>query len=37
MQFTVRWLMVVVAVALAAWILVPSWWQYHQGIKTLTG
>ena len=39
-RFTVRWMMVavaVVAVALAAWILLPPWWQYHQSIRTLSG
>jgi hypothetical protein len=38
--FRIRTLMVVVAlaaVALAAWILIPPWWQYHQSMKTLTG
>jgi hypothetical protein len=33
---TLMILIALVAVALAAWILVPPWWQYHQGIK-LTG
>ena len=39
-RFRVRRMMVVVAlaaVALAAWVLVPPWWQYHQSIKNLTG
>ena len=29
-------LIVILAGALAAWILNPPWWQYHQGM-TLTG
>jgi hypothetical protein len=29
-------LIALAAAALAAWVLVPPWWQYHQSIKTLT-
>jgi hypothetical protein len=39
-RFTMRRLMILVAlaaVALAAWVLIPPWWQYHQSIKTLIG
>jgi hypothetical protein len=39
-RFRIRTLMILialVAVVLAAWIVVPPWWQYHQSIKTLTG
>jgi hypothetical protein len=38
--FRIRTLMVLialVAVALAAWVLIPPWWEYHQSIKTLSG
>jgi uncharacterized RDD family membrane protein YckC len=38
--FQIRTLMILIApaaVALAAWILVPPWWQYHQSMKTLAG
>jgi hypothetical protein len=37
--FRIRTLMIQIALAavdLAAWILIPPWWQYHQGMK-LTG
>jgi hypothetical protein len=34
---TVMVLIALMAVARAAWILVPPWWQYTQSIKTLTG
>ncbi len=34
---TLMMLIALVAIALAAWILVPPWWQYHQSIRTLTG
>jgi hypothetical protein len=36
----VRTLMILIAllaIALAAWVLFPPWWQYHQSIKTLSG
>ncbi len=35
-RFIVRRLMILVAlaaVALAAWVLIPPWWQYHQSMK----
>jgi hypothetical protein len=34
---TLMVLIALTAVALAAWILIPPWWQYHQSIKRLTG
>ncbi len=34
---TLMVLVALVAFALAAWILVPPWWHYHQSLKTLTG
>jgi hypothetical protein len=39
-SFRIGTLMVLIAltaVALAAWFLIPSWWQYHQSIRKLTG
>ena len=39
-RLQIRTLMILIAllaIALAAWLLVPPWWQYHQSIKTLTG
>jgi uncharacterized membrane protein len=39
-RFHIRTAMLIIAlaaIALAAWLLVPPWWQYHQSIKTLTG
>jgi hypothetical protein len=34
---TLMTLIALLAIALAAWVLVPPWWEHHQSIKTLTG